>query len=250
MKILIEMSFVGNDFCGWQSQKNGRSVQEVLTSAAEKLFGFRCNVTGCSRTDSGVHALGYRAAISARDGNGITTGVPIGSVPRALNTFLPPSISVLSAEWVADDFHPRYDVKNKEYIYRILDRPERDAFLVGRCWHVPHRLDTDAMDRAAAYLVGRHDFASYMAAGSKISDTVRTVDAARVTREGELAVFRVCADGFLYNMVRIMTGTLVAVGEGKLAPEAIADITNAADRSAAGVTAPAEGLFLNRVTYK
>lgn len=249
MKILIELSFVGTAFCGWQSQKNGGSVQEVLTDAANKLFGFPCDVTGCSRTDSGVHAIGYRAAISARGAAGIVTSVPAEAVPRALNTFLPQSISVRSASKVPDDFHPRYDVKYKEYLYRILDRPERDAFLAGRCWHIPHRLDEASMDLGAKAFAGRHDFASFMAAGSDIKDTVRTVTAASVVREGETIVFRVSADGFLYNMVRIMTGTLVRIGEGKARAEGIPEIIAALDRKAAGVTAPAEGLFLNKVVY-
>lgn len=249
MKILIELSFVGTAFCGWQSQKNGGSVQEVLTAAADKLFGFPCDVTGCSRTDSGVHATGYRAAISAKGEPWIVTSVPIDAVPRALNTFLPQSISVRSACSVPDTFHPRYDVKYKEYLYRILDRPERDAFLVGRCWHIPHRLDEVSMDLGAKAFVGRHDFASFMAAGSDIKDTVRTVTAASVVREGDTVVFRVSADGFLYNMVRIMTGTLVRIGEGKAPAEGVPEIIAALDRRAAGVTAPAEGLFLNKVVY-
>ena len=249
MKILIELSFVGTAFCGWQSQKNGGSVQEVLTDAANKLFGFPCDITGCSRTDSGVHAIGYRAAISARGASGIVTSVPTTAVPRALNTFLPQSISVRSACEVPDDFHPRYDVKYKEYLYRILDRPERDAFLAGRCWHISHRLDEVSMDLGAKAFEGRHDFASFMAAGSDIKDTVRTVTAASVVREGDTVVFRVSADGFLYNMVRIMTGTLVRIGEGKAPAEGIPEIITALDRKAAGVTAPAEGLFLNKVVY-
>ena len=249
MKILIELSFVGTAFCGWQSQKNGGSVQEVLTAAAEKLFGFPCDVTGCSRTDSGVHAIGYRAAISAKGEAGIVTSVPLDAVPRALNTFLPQSISVRSACPVSDDFHPRYDVKYKEYLYRILDRPERDAFLSGRCWHIPHRLDEASMNLAAQAFVGRHDFASFMAAGSDIKDTVRTVTAASVVRKGDTVVFSVSADGFLYNMVRIMTGTLVRIGEGKASAESVPGIISALDRRAAGLTAPAEGLFLNKVVY-
>ena len=249
MKILIELSFIGTAFCGWQSQKNGGSVQETLTEAAGKLFGFPCDITGCSRTDSGVHAIGYRAAITARGADSIITSIPVGAVPRALNTFLPQSISVLSAREVPDTFHPRYDVKYKEYLYRILDRPERDAFLAGRCWHIPHRLDEGAMDLGAKAFIGRHDFSSFMAAGSDIKDTVRTVTAASVVREGSTVVFRVSADGFLYNMVRIMTGTLVRIGEGKASATDVQKVISARDRSAAGVTAPAEGLFLNKVVY-
>lgn len=221
----------------------------MLTSAAEQLFGFPCDVTGCSRTDSGVHAKGFCATVSRRGQKDLPTTVPTDKIARAINTFLPEDISVFSAEAVDDDFHARYDVKYKEYVYLIHTRIERDAFLSDRALHLPKVLDTDAMNRAAQHFVGKHDFAAFMAQGSKIVDTVRTVNKAEVMRDGDIVTFRVCADGFLYNMVRIMVGTLISVGEGKLKPDDIAGIIDGRDRQKAGVTAAACGLYLNKVIY-
>lgn len=249
MKILLKLSFVGTEYCGWQSQKNGNSVQENLTLAAEKLFGCRCDITGCSRTDSGVHANCFCAVVNKKGDSGIVTTVPIERIPRALNTFLPDDISVYAASEVDDEFHPRYRVYRKEYIYKIHTRSERDAFLSKRAWHLPKQLDVEAMNTAARYFVGKHDFASFMAQGSKIVDTTRTVYDAAVEKDGDVVTFRVTADGFLYNMVRIMTGTLAEVGEGRIKPAEIETIINSGDRSKAGKTAPAHGLYLNKVIY-
>ena len=142
MKILLKIAFVGTNYCGWQAQVNGRSVQQTLTAASEKLFGFPCDITGCSRTDSGVHANCFCATVSQKGESGIYTTVPLERLPRALNTFLPDDVSVFSAEYVDSDFHPRYSVKSKEYVYKIHTRPERDAFLSGRVWHLPRVLAT------------------------------------------------------------------------------------------------------------
>ncbi len=249
MKILLKLSFVGTDYCGWQSQKNGNSVQENLTLAAEKLFGCPCDITGCSRTDSGVHANCFCAVVNKKGERGIVTTVPTERIPRALNTFLPDDISVYEAAEVDDEFHPRYRVYRKEYIYKIHTRSERDAFLSKRAWHLPKPLDVEAMNTAAKYFIGKHDFAWFMAQGSKIVDTERTVYDAAVERDGDVVTFRVTADGFLYNMVRIMTGTLAEVGEGRIKSSEIETIINSCDRSKAGKTAPAHGLYLNKVIY-
>lgn len=249
MKILLRLSFVGTAYCGWQAQNNGNSIQEKLTAAASQLFGFQCDITGCSRTDSGVHANEFCATVSRRGQTELTTTVPLDKIPRAINTFLPEDISVYAATAVEDDFHPRYDVKYKEYAYYIHTRPERDAFKAGRVWHYPKRLDTDAMAEAAKHFVGKYDFAAFMAQGSKIVDTVRTVNHAEIERDGDIVVFKVAADGFLYNMVRIMVGTLISVGEKKILPSDIEGIIKGLDRKAAGITAPACGLYLNRVVY-
>lgn len=249
MKILLRLSFVGTAYCGWQAQNNGNSIQEKLTLAATQLFGFTCDVTGCSRTDSGVHANEFCATVSRHGQSSLETTVPLEKIPRAINTFLPEDISVYSAVAVEDDFHPRYDVKYKEYAYYIYTRAERDAFRSGRVWHYPKSLDIDAMSEAAKHFVGKYDFAAFMAQGSKIVDTVRTVNHAEVKRDGDLVIFKVSADGFLYNMVRIMVGTLISVGEKKTSPSEIEKIIKCLDRKAAGITAPACGLYLNRVVY-
>ena len=249
MKILLKIAFVGTNYCGWQAQVNGRSVQQTLTAAAERLFGFPCDITGCSRTDSGVHANGFCATVTRKGEGYIETTVPLERIPRALNTFLPEDVSVFSAEYVDDEFHPRYSVKSKEYVYKIYVRPERDAFLSGRVWHLPRILDTAAMKEAAKRFVGYHDFAAFMAQGSKIVDTRRTVYSADIETDGDTVIFRVSADGFLYNMVRIMVGTLTEVGEGRIKPHEIDKIIEGKDRAAAGKTAPPDGLYLNKAVY-
>ena len=252
MKILLHLSFLGTSYCGYQIQPNGVTVQQKLNEATRALFGFDCDIVGCSRTDSGVHANEFCVAVSRKGSASLETTIPPERIPLAIAPHLPDDIAVTSAETVEDSFHPRYDVKYKEYVYHIWDKPHRNPFLCDRSWHYPKGLSEDAlarMNRAAEYFCGTWDFASYMAADSKITDSVRTVYEAEVKRVGNVVEFRVCANGFLYHMVRILMGTLIAVAEGKLEPEDIPRITASRDRRLAGMTAPAEGLFLNRVVY-
>lgn len=252
MKILLHISYLGTDFCGYQIQKNGRTVQGVLCEAAERVFGVPCDITGCSRTDSGVHAKQFCAAVTERGKSELVTSIPTDKIPLAFSGVLPPDVSVYFAEEVEDSFHPRYDVKYKEYAYVIYNARVPDPFLSDRSWHYPRHIDESSVTRmndAASRFIGTHDFAAYMAAGSDVKDTVRTVLAAQVYREGDSVIFKVSADGFLYNMVRIFAGTLVGVAEGKISPDQIDDITLSRDRGRAGMTAPAKGLYLNRVVY-
>ncbi|MGM9684060.1 MAG: tRNA pseudouridine synthase A [Eubacteriales bacterium] len=254
MKILLNINFVGSAYCGYQVQKNGISIQQRLNEAAYALFGFECDITGCSRTDRGVHANMFCACVSEKGGTGISCTIPEDKIPIAFNSLLPGDICVQSAAYVPDGFHPRYDVKYKEYIYKILNTPLPDPFMYGRVWHIPGPItqhDRARMRRAAGFFVGEHDFSAYMASGSSVSDTVRRVMYADVESDGEnMIIFRVAADGFLYNMVRIMTGTLVAVAQGKLEPEDIPSVTASLDRARAGITAPPDGLYLNRIVYR
>lgn len=251
MKILLRLKYLGTDFCGWQFQPNGvRTVQKTLTEAAEMLFGEKCNITGCSRTDSGVHALDFAATVELSDS---ANKIPLDKIPTAFSRHLPSDISVTSAKEVETGFHPRYDVVSKEYVYKIYASPVCDPFLFGRVWHYTGKLLPDAAERmkeAAAEIVGKKDFTSFMAAGSKIEDAVRTVHYCDVTRDGDMITIRIAADGFLYNMVRIIAGTLVMSGSGKLSSHDIAKIIDKKDRSAAGLTAPPDGLYLNKVIYK
>lgn len=253
MKILLHISFVGTNYCGYQVQPNGITIQQRLNEAAEQLFGYPCDIVGCSRTDSGVHANEFCATVSKKKEAHIETNIPIERIPLALTSHLPEDISVNFAEWVNDEFHPRYDVKYKEYIYKIWNHPVRNPFLNDRAWHCPKTIDDAMLQRmkdAAQKYVGTHDFSSYMASDSKVVDTVRTVTAAEVYKEGDnIIIFKVCADGFLYNMVRIMTGTLVDTAYGKIEPCQIEEITESHDRRKAGTTAPACGLYLNNVVY-
>lgn len=252
MKILLNLSYVGTAYCGYQVQKNGISIQQKLNEAAKALFGFDCDIVGCSRTDRGVHANTFFATVSKKGEDSIVSTIPENSIPRAFNSYLPGDISVRSARYVDDCFHARYDVKYKEYVYRIYTANIPDPFLYGRVFNYCREISDatlEKMNEAAANFVGKYDFSAFMSSGSSVSDTVREVVSAKVVRDGDVVEFYVAADGFLYNMVRIMTGTLVAVAEGKINPSEIGEIIASADRSRAGMTAPADGLYLNRVEY-
>ena len=242
MKYLIRLSFLGTDYCGWQTQKNGPSVQACVMDAVRKIFGEVSDFSGCSRTDSGVHALDFCVSFS------VAGELPCEKLICALNANLPNDISVHFAKPVAEDFHARYSVVKKEYRYRILTSPVRSPFAENRAWHRVGEYDLNLLNQAAANFCGTHDFRSFMASGSKIEDCTRTVFDARFEQNGEYLDFFVSADGFLYNMVRIMVGTLLDVPR-RYSPEEIREILEARDRSRAGMTAPAHGLYLNRVEY-
>ncbi len=255
MKILMKIRFDGTGYCGFQAQANGKAVQNVLTDAFSSFLGFPCDITGCSRTDSGVHALGFCATVSPRN-HPLTDDwcpIPPEKLHRAANIHLPSDIAVMAAAPVPDDFHPRYDVVSKEYEYRIYDSSYRDPFLLNRAYHSVRPIGSagiERMQRAASAFVGTHTFSAYMATGSKIEDTTRTVLSASVERSlaGEFS-FRVRADGFLYNMVRIMTGTLLECGYGARSYEDVLRSLESGARTDAGFTAPPDGLYLSDVTY-
>jgi len=245
MKYLMFLSYLGCGFSGFQVQNgsNARTVQGDLCRAARELFGTECKVTGCSRTDSGVHALEYVATLEVAS----DTVISPERLPRAFDAMLAPDIAVLSAAAVDDDYSVRRHVKGKEYEYLILNTPTPSPFYHGRAWHVPRKLDIEKMSAAAEYFVGRHDFRSFMASGSDIADTVRTVEFLKVSRDGDFVKVNVAADGFLYNMVRIIVGTLVDVSDGKVDVSAVEKIIGARDRALAGRTAPPHGLYLKKV---
>lgn len=252
MKLLLKISFLGTNYNGYQVQPDKPTVQQSLNEAAKRIFGFDCDIVGCSRTDSGVHANEFFACVSKKGENSIECTIPMESVPLAFNSVLPDDIAVIGASTVDSDFHPRYGVKYKEYIYKIWNSPIKDPFGYDRSYHSPKRFSDESiakMDLAAKRFCGRHDFSSFMAQGSKIVDAHREVKYASVTRDGDIIIFKVAADGFLYNMVRIMVGTLLLVAQGKLEPEDIDSIIESRDRKNAGSTAPACGLYLNKVEY-
>ena len=260
-KLLLYIRYDGRGsesrpFCGYQAQKNGYSIQQALNEGTEALFGHPCNITGCSRTDSGVHANMFCATVTKKGSDSLETTIPSDRIPRALNIRLPDAVAAYQALWVPEDFHARYSVTSKEYVYRILCTPNRNPFEQGRAWHYPRPLSEEAfaaMEIAARGFVGKRDFSACMAAGSTVVDTTRHVMAASVSRtpveDGHLVTFRVRADGFLYNMVRIMVGTLAEVAEGHIPADSIPARLDTGSRSAFGRTAPAEGLYLNRVFY-
>lgn len=246
MKYLLRLSYLGSSFSGFQVQR-GRTentVQGALCRAGRELFGAECKVSGCSRTDSGVHALDYAATLEVTS----ETVISPEKLPRALGAFLPDAIVVSSAETVDENYSVRRHVLGKEYEYLILNAPSPSPFHAGRAWHVPHPLNDAKMNEAARYFVGAHDFRAFMASGSDVENTVRTVTKCEVTREGDFVKINVAADGFLYNMVRIIVGTLVAVSEGKIAAGDIPDVILSGERKRAGRTAPPDGLYLKTVT--
>ena len=257
MKILLSISYDGHNYCGFQAQPNGVSVQAVLTEAFSRLLGFPCDITGCSRTDSGVHARQFCATVFPREKqrqNENWCPIPVGKIHRAANVLLPDDIAVRAAAAVPDDFHPRYNAAGKTYEYHIRDCPARDPFSRGRVYCSGRPVTEEGLARMrqiCSLFVGRHDFAAFMASGSKITDTLRTVSLAEVQRlsEEEL-VFTVTADGFLYNMVRIMAGTLLDCAWERKNEDDIRQALLSGDRSKAGFTAPPEGLFLCRVHYE
>lgn len=250
MKILLKIKYDGTQFCGYQVQPNKRTVQGTLNEASLLVFGKKCNITGCSRTDSGVHALSFYATVNPCDDSDIL--IPLTNIPRAMNSALPDDISVTSAFKVDDDFHPRYDVVRKEYTYLIHNSAIKDPFLNCRALQYHKHIDDAhliSMNEAAKYLCGKHDFRSFMAEGSSVVDTVREIDYAFFERDGDLVIFKICGNGFLYNMVRIIVGTMLDVASDRITPEDIKTIIESKNRSASGQTASPCGLYLSRVDY-
>lgn len=245
MKILLELAYVGTAYSGFQVQENAPSIQKTLQDALEMFFHTDLKLSGCSRTDAGVHAKQFFATIEGE----IAESFPIDRLPKAVARLLPGDIALLSARRVDDRFHVRYDVRYKEYEYCILNTEASDPFMLGRVYHYTRPLDVDLMQKAAEHFVGSHDFKGFMASGSKVVDTVRTVRYFTVTREGPLVKIRIAADGFLYNMVRILCGTLIAVSEGRIALDSLDELILSGDRSRAGATLPPDGLYLSRVAY-
>lgn len=242
-RLLLTLRYDGSRYHGWQVQKNAITVQETLQDAVERLTGIRSGLTGCSRTDAGVHAEMFCCAFD--------TASPLRGekMVKALNAHLPRDIAVYGCREVEADFHPRYAALGKRYVYRIWNAPERNPFWEGRALHCRRPLDAAFLNEQAAAYVGTHDFASHQAAGSTVEETIRTVRRAEVERRGEMVLFTVEADGFLYNMVRIMVGTLLGLQAGSLEAGSIPAILESGSRERAGATAPACGLYLDHVFY-
>ena len=246
MKYLIEIAYLGTRFAGFQVQPGKITVQSTLQDAIEAVFGARLPLKGCSRTDSGVHARQYFATFDS------DKTIPTDRIPLALNANLPSDISVKSARIVPDSFHVRHDVEWKEYEYLLLNSRIRDPFLYKKAYQCRFMTaeQVEIMRRAAKFFVGTHDFSAFMAAGSKIADTVRTVNHIEIIEKGELIRIRIAADGFLYNMVRIIVGTLIDCANRRIDLSEMPKIIDSHDRSKAGSTAPPDGLYLNRVKFR
>jgi tRNA pseudouridine38-40 synthase len=244
MKAII--SYDGTKFSGYQIQPNGRTVQASIEKVLQKMHkGELVRIIASGRTDQGVHAVGQVVHFDTY------LQIPIEGWKRALNTMLPEDIEVRHIEQVPEDFHARFDVEEKEYRYYITNANERDIFKRNYQHHVTENLDIEAMLKACEHLKGTHDFSSFCAANSNVKgDKIRTIHNVSLEKVGEQLVFQVKGNGFLYNMVRIIVGTLIEVGLGKRDSEDIIKIIMAKDRSTAGHTAPAQGLYLWKVYYK
>ena len=244
MNYLLTLAFDGGAYHGWQRQDNAVTVQEKVEDAVYGLFGQRVHVIGCSRTDAGVHAKCFKASFHA------DKAMDPRTVVSGLNFYLPEDICVSDCRTAPADFHAQFSCVSKEYRYVLYDTNVRDPFERGRAAHCKHPLNASLMDKNAKDYIGTHDFTSFCAAGASVRSNVRTVMNAAVFREGCRVVFSVEANGFLYNMVRIMAGTLLYIAEGKLPDGAIPGIIEAKNRLKAGKTMPPEGLYLYSVHYK
>lgn len=240
-RVCLRVAYDGTAYCGWQVQKNGRTIEGELNRALAELTGEEIQVIGASRTDAGVHGLCNVAVFDT------CSRIPGEKFSYALNQRLPEDIRVRASKEVPEDFHPRHCRSRKTYEYHIYNAvfPNPLRRLYSCFTYIP--LEVERMSRAAAYLVGEHDFASFCSAGSQAETTVRTIYSLDVARDGEEIVIRVTGNGFLYNMVRIIAGTLMEAGSGRMEPEKIPEILEARDRAAAGPTAPACGLVLKEL---
>lgn len=246
-RLRVTVAYDGTDYCGWQFQTTGRSIQGTFEAAWQRITGETIRVSASGRTDAGVHALGQVVSLST------ASALSVDTLQRALNASLPSDIRVRQLAEAADDFHAIRDAVSKRYRYLVQDGPIVDVFCRRYAWHVPQHLDITAMRCAAEWLVGEHDFAALQTSGSPRVSTIRHVYELTLQRRpgpmAELACLEIEANGFLYNMVRNIVGTLVQVGRGKQPPEWVERVLETRDRRQAGPTAPARGLYLVSVRY-
>lgn len=242
-RVLLRVAYDGTNYCGWQVQPNGITIQEVLNNKLTELLGEPIETIGASRTDAGVHALGNVAVFDTE------TRIPGEKISYALNQRLPDDIRIQESREVPADFHPRYQESEKTYLYRILNRkfPLPTSRLYSYFYH--YNLNIENMQKAADYLIGTYDFASFCGSNAQVKTTVRTITGISVERAGDEIQITVKGRGFLYNMVRIISGTLIEIGGGLYPPEHILEILEAKKRTEAGPTAPAHGLTLMNIRF-
>ena len=241
--IALRLRYDGSRYHGWQVQKNAITVAQTMEEALAKVCGERVKLTGCGRTDAGVHALRYCANFHS------DCTVPVDRMPLAVNSRLPDDIAVVDAVEVPDDFNAIGSCVKKEYVYKILNSRIPDPFLADRVCFYPQRLNISLMQAAARAFEGTHDFKAVRSEGTQTKTTVRTVYWCRAEKDGDLITVSICANGFLYNMCRAMVGTMVYASYGKLIPEEIPALLEKRDRRLTGPTMPPQGLYLNRVIY-
>lgn len=236
-------AYRGTNYHGFQIQNNAVTVQEVLQKGVSVVLNEKVSIIGCSRTDTGVHANQF--CFNVHTNSQINTRGFI----RGVNGHLPDDISILSCEEVPENFHARFDCKGKEYIYKIHCSESKNPFASDLMLHYRRKLDLDAIRKASSYFVGTHDFSSFCTDFTNVSTTIRTIYSLKIENHGDTVIVLVKGDGFLYNMIRIIVGTLIDVSEGRFLPDDIPEIITAKNRLRAGRTAMAHGLYLNRVFY-
>ncbi len=241
--LLLTLRYNGTPFHGWQIQPNAVTVQQELCNAFKTLSGKDENIIGCSRTDAGVHANMFCCNIRTE------CSIPSPKVPDALNFYLPPEISVYACEEVDYEFHARYNCKGKEYVYLIYNGKYRNPFYENKAMFYPYEIDAEMLNAEAKSFIGTHDFSAFCSADSEIEDKIREIFDCSVSRKNDVIEIRVSGNGFLYNMVRIIVGTLLDIQRGKIEKESIPPIIESRNRDNAGVTAAAHGLYLNKVFY-
>ncbi len=238
----LTIQYDGTKYCGWQKQPNSSGVQGTIEYAIYEITKEKVNITGSGRTDAGVHALGQVANFKTN------SNIPANKIPNALNAKLPKDISIIDCQEVSEDFHSRYSATVKIYRYLIYNKPYRSPIYKDTSYQIRYDLDIDKMKKEAKSLIGTHEFKGFMSAGSSVKDTIRTIYDITIKQSEDLMVIEVEGNGFLYNMVRIIVGTLVDIGRGKI-DKPMEEIIASQDRSEAGHTAPAHGLFLKKVHY-
>lgn len=243
MNIRLILEYDGSRYHGWQIQPNAVTVQETVTKAIEAITGEKVILHGCGRTDSGVHAINYTANFLTQ------SSVPPQKFKHALNSKLPPDIRCKLSDIADPEFHSSRSATGKTYIYRILNSTDSDVFERNYTWHYKYQLDIPKMRHAAASFLGEHDFIGFASSGFSVKTTVRTIYDLAINQNGKIINIIITGNGFLYNMVRIIAGTLVMMGNGKLDYTQAAQIINSCDRSQSGITAPPQGLFLKEVYY-
>lgn len=244
MRVKLVVAYEGTNYCGWQVQPNGITIEEVLNQHLSRLLGEDIKVTGASRTDAGVHSMGNVAVFDTN------TRMPAEKISYALNQGLPEDIVVQDSCQVPEDFHPRFSKSVKTYEYKILNRRFRLPLERNTSYFYHYPLDVAKMQQAAAYLVGEHDFTSFSSVHAQTNTFVRTIYSLDVSKDGDMISIRITGNGFLYNMVRIIAGTLIQVGAGMIEPEYMKAILAGRDRELAGPTAPAHGLTMVGIAYE
>ena len=240
---LLTLAFDGSAFCGWQVQKNGESVCAAVQRTVQTILRHQTDITGCGRTDSGVHAKGYRANFKTE-----LTLEPSRFL-ASFNAIAPDSLRAMAIEAVDEDFHARYSAKGKTYVYQVCPFHCLPPTLRGVTYHCPYPLDEAAMAQAAQILCGEHDFAAFRAAGAKEGDSVRRIESIELVHSEHLLEIRMTGNGFLYKMARGLAGTILDVGRGLITPTQVKDILESKNRDKAGMTLPPHGLYLERVIY-